>query len=59
LDIQNLYNFKAEQPDELIQVRDSNGDPIVLPDAPPRYELKYLKSESGTLLPTVGIIVEL
>jgi outer membrane receptor for ferrienterochelin and colicin len=59
LDIQNLYNFKAEQPDELIQVRDSNGDPVVLPDAPPRYELKYLKSQSGTILPTVGIIVEL
>ena len=59
LDIQNLYNFKAQQPDELIQVRDNNGQPIVLPDAPPRYELKYLKSESGTILPTIGIIVEL
>jgi hypothetical protein len=59
LDIQNLYNFKAEQPDELLQVRDSNGQPIVLPGTPARYDLKYLKSESGTVLPTVGIIVEL
>jgi len=59
LDIQNLYNFKSEQPEELLQVRDSNGNPIVLPGAPARYDLKYLKSESGTVLPTVGIIVEL
>jgi len=59
LDIQNLYNFKSEQPEELLQVRDSSGNPIVLPGAPARYDLKYLKSESGTVLPTVGIIVEL
>ena len=59
LDIQNLYNFKAQQPVELIQERDRYGQPIFVPGTPPRYELKYLKSESGTILPTIGIIVEL
>ena len=59
LDIQNLYNFKAEQPAELVQVLDSNGNPVIKTDDPTRYELKYLSSESGTVLPTVGIIVEL
>ncbi len=59
LDIQNVYNFKAQQPDVLVQVRDANGQPVINPQDPTRYELKYLPSESGTLLPTVGIIVEL
>lgn len=57
LDIQNLYNFKAQQPDELVQVRDENGQPVI--KDPLNYELKYLPSESGTVLPTVGIIVEI
>jgi hypothetical protein len=57
LDIQNLYNFKAEQPDELVQVRDEKGQPVL--KDPLNYELKYLTSESGTVLPTIGIIVEL
>ncbi len=59
LDIQNLYNFKAQQPDVLVQVRGANGKPVINPDDPTRYELKYLPSESGTVLPTIGIIVEL
>jgi hypothetical protein len=59
LDIQNLYNFKAQQPDELLQARDANGQAIINPDDPTRYVLKYIPSESGTVLPTIGIIVEL
>ena len=57
LDIQNLYNFKAQQPDELVQVRDENGNPEFKDSL--NYQLKYLPSESGTVLPTIGIIVEL
>ncbi len=59
LDIQNAYNFKADQPDVLVLVRDENGQPVVNADNPQQYELKYLKSQSGTVLPTIGIIVEL
>jgi len=59
LDIQNLYNFKFRQQDVLVLQRDNNGQPIIIPDDPSRYRLKYLKNESGTVLPTVGIIVEL
>lgn len=59
LDIQNLYNFKARQPDELLLQRDLNGQPVINPDDPSRYVLKYLPSESGTVLPSIGIIVEL
>lgn len=59
LDIQNLYNFKAQQPDVLVQVRDASGQPVINPSDTKRYELKYLPSESGTVLPTIGIIVEI
>ncbi len=59
LDIQNLYNFKAQQPDELLQERDVNGQALINPEDPTRYVLKYIPSESGTVLPTIGIIVEL
>ena len=57
LDIQNLYNFKAQQPDVLVQVRDASGKPVL--KDPLNYQLKYLPSESGTVLPTIGIIVEI
>ncbi len=59
LDIQNLYNFKAQQPDVLVQVKDANGQPMINPEDPTRFVLKYISSESGTVLPTIGIIVEL
>jgi hypothetical protein len=38
-------------------VRDEKGQPVL--KDPLNYELKYLTSESGTVLPTIGIIVEL
>jgi len=59
LDVQNLYNFKAKQPDVLLQEKDSDGNPLINPSDPTRYVLKYIPNESGTVLPTVGIIVEL
>ncbi len=59
LDIQNLYNFKSKEPDVLVQVKDSNGNPLIDPEDTNRYVLKYLPMESGTVLPTIGIILEL
>jgi hypothetical protein len=58
LDVQNLYNFKAKAPDVLVVQRDATGKPLVDPNDPSRYLMKYLPSESGTVLPTFGIIVE-
>jgi hypothetical protein len=57
-DIQNVYNFKAEQPPLLIRVSDINKVPVTDPDNPLKYSLKYIKNESGTVLPTIGIIME-
>jgi len=59
IDIQNLYNFKSEEVDKWVVVLDQNNNPIVDPSDPDKYMLKKIKSEgSGTILPTVGIIVE-
>jgi len=57
-DVQNAYNFKAKDPDVLVLQRDANGQPLTDPSDPARYKLKYLPSESGTVLPTLGIIIE-
>jgi hypothetical protein len=58
-DVQNAYNFKSKDPDVLVLQRDANGNPIIDPNDPTRYSLKYISSESGTILPTLGIIIEL
>lgn len=59
LDVQNVYNFKSKQPDVLVQEKDDQGNPIVIPGIQPKYLLKKLANESGTVLPTIGIIVEI
>ncbi len=62
VDIQNVYNFKSEEPDRL--VRTSFEDPTINDlyidsFGIERYQLESIKSGgSGTVLPTIGIIVE-
>ena len=59
LDIQNAYGFKAALPGNLILVRDANGQGIVVPGSvPARYQTRILQNQSGTVLPTLGIIIE-
>jgi outer membrane receptor for ferrienterochelin and colicin len=60
LDIQNVYNFKSDQPDDLVRAEDTNGVPLPATGTPPRYQLKSINGGgSGTILPTVGVIIEL
>jgi len=62
VDIQNLYNFKSASPPVFIRELDAAGSPIIQnPQAPPdqqRYKLKELQTTGGTVLPTIGIMVE-
>ncbi len=58
LDIQNLYNFQALSRPFLTVEEDGNGNPITDPDDPSRYLTKTLDNTSGTVLPTLGIIVD-
>jgi len=57
-DVQNVYNHKADQPSILVRESDSYGKPLTDPEDPLKYSLKYLDSESGTVLPTIGVIIE-
>ncbi|MCK7540185.1 MAG: hypothetical protein MZV63_59445 [Marinilabiliales bacterium] len=41
VDVQNVLNYKAEQPDILLQQTDSAGIPLIDPEDPSRYLLKY------------------
>ena len=57
-DVQNVYNHQADQPPLLIRETDSEGNPVTDPSNPLKYSLKYIENTSGTVLPTIGIIVE-
>ena len=57
-DVQNIYNHKADQPPILVRESDSAGIPVTDPVDPVKYILKFFESESGTVLPTIGVIVE-
>ncbi|MBI9033724.1 MAG: TonB-dependent receptor [Bacteroidales bacterium] len=58
LDIQNLYNFKAKQADFLTNL-DENGIPLIDAANPGNYKLRTIQSEGGTVLPTIGIMIEI
>jgi hypothetical protein len=58
LDIQNVYNFQAPLAPSLTVVRDANGDPIVDPSDVSRYSTKEIQNFSGTILPSIGVIIE-
>jgi hypothetical protein len=57
-DVQNVYNHRADQPPILVRQSDINGNPVTDPSNPLKYSLKYLANESGTVLPTIGVIIE-
>ena len=59
VDVQNVLNYKADQPDILLQQTDSAGIPLIDPEDPSRYLLKFVEADSGTVLPTLGIIIEI
>ncbi len=61
LDIQNLYNFKAQEPNRLIRksFTDTGYNDIITENGVQKYKLEEVETDgSGTVLPTIGIIVE-
>lgn len=59
LDIQNLYNFQAEQSPFLNMRSDANGNLLTDPNDPSRYVPYTIENVSGNVLPTIGIVLEL
>jgi outer membrane receptor for ferrienterochelin and colicin len=58
IDIQNLYNFQVKSQDFIIREKDNNGNFITNPNGT-RYDLRRIANSSGTVLPTIGIMVEI
>lgn len=58
LDIENITNAVVELEPFIDVVRDESGNPEVNPDDPSRYLLTTIPNTSGTLLPSVGVVVE-
>lgn len=57
-DVQNVYNHQADQPEILLRESDSGGNPVIDPLDPQKYKLKSISGSSGTVLPTIGVIIE-
>jgi len=45
--------------DNYILQTDANGNPVIDPADNTRYLLKPIKNELGSVLPTIGLIIEL
>ncbi len=60
VDVQNVLNFKADQPDILVNTQ-PDGTIVKYTDDQgiERYKLRYITNYAGTVLPSVGIMVEL
>lgn len=57
-DIQNIYNHKTKSPDLLVLQENSDGSYKIDPDHPDRYLMRHIKNDTGTLLPSMGIIID-
>ncbi len=56
-DMQNAYNYKADQPPILVLDRDANGNAQTDPANPAAYKTKLIANPTGTILETLGIII--
>ncbi|MCS6981846.1 MAG: ferric aerobactin receptor, partial [Flavobacteriales bacterium] len=60
LDIQNVYNYKFRSRDYLDIQRDAAGNPVVILNSQgqPSYLPRWIPNTTGTIIPTLGIIVD-
>lgn len=59
LDIQNVYNFQADLAPFLDVVRDDQGNPVLDPNDPSRYQVRTIANPTGTILPTIGVVIDI
>ncbi len=58
LDVENIYNFEANGAPFMDVERDTQGNPVVNPNDPSRYQPRFFANTSGTVLPSIGLMVE-
>ena len=57
IDVENLYNFKIQLPSE-VGIDSEIGDEIYTPENNDQYSLYEIVNESGTVLPSIGLLIE-
>lgn len=58
-DVQNALGSVSPVPPTLDVVRDENGNPVEDPNNPGSYQPRILDTSAGTVIPSIGVIVEL
>lgn len=56
-DLQNAYFYSIPGPPILDVVKDQNDTPIVDPEDPNRYQIRFLENDLGIFQPTLGIVI--
>ena len=59
IDVQNIYNYQAQLAPILDVRRDDNGVPLADPANPGSYDTYLLDNTAGTILPSLGLIIEI
>ncbi len=59
LDLQNAYNYQSKGVPRLDVVRDTDGNPVLDPGNPGHYQMRLIENTLGTLLPSVGVVIDL
>ncbi len=57
-DVQNVYNFQSEGQAFINVERDANGSPVVNPNNPTQYNIERIANSNGTLLPSIGLMID-
>jgi hypothetical protein len=58
LDLQNVYFSKSQTPPNLDVEYDSDNMPVLDPSYNSKYKLNYLDTRSGSIIPSIGFILE-
>ena len=58
VDIQNIYNFQSETPAYLDVVKDDQGNILTDPNNPAAYQTRLIPTTAGTLLPSIGVMID-
>ena len=58
LDMQNAYNAKVTNPPYFNVLYDINKQPLVSETDPLRYQYQLIENESGTIVPSIGIMID-
>jgi len=58
LDIENVYAFEYQDVPYIDIIRDANNQATIDPSDPSRYLLRQVANPAGTILPSLGIVIE-